>query len=96
MTYIVAADQRTSGRGTVAGRQRNRRRTRPTLLALEDAASLSTFTVNNPTDSPIAGETDLRQAIGLANTAGGAKTIILTAACSTCRRRSPWPAPSSS
>jgi hypothetical protein len=36
---------------------------------------LSTFTVNNPTDTPVAGETDLRQAIGLANAATSASTI---------------------
>ena len=33
------------------------------------------FVVNNPTDTPIAGETDLRQAIVQANTTAGANTI---------------------
>ena len=54
---------------------RRRLRLRPTLLALEDRRLLSTFTVNNPTDTPVAGEIDLRQAVGLANAAGGANTI---------------------
>ena len=35
----------------------------------------STFVVNNPTDTPVAGETDLRQAITLANTTAGDNTI---------------------
>ena len=48
---------------------------RPTLLELEARTLLSTIVVNNPTDTPVAGETDLRQAIVLANTNGGAETI---------------------
>ena len=36
---------------------------------------LSTFTVNNPTDSPVAGEIDLRQAIAMANAATSVSTI---------------------
>jgi hypothetical protein len=48
---------------------------RPTFLELEGRALLSTIVVNNPTDTPVAGETDLRQAIALANTNGGAETI---------------------
>ncbi len=48
---------------------------RPTCLELEGRALLSTIVVNNPTDTPVAGETDLRQAIALANTNGGAETI---------------------
>ena len=48
---------------------------RPTLLELEARTLLSTIVVNNPTDTPVAGETDLRQAIALANTNGGAETI---------------------
>ncbi len=70
MRYDSARDERNRGRGTVEGR-----RARPTLLALEDRRLLSTFTVNNPTDTPVIGEIDLRQAIGLANAAGGASTI---------------------
>ena len=42
---------------------------RPTLMALEDRRLLSTIVVNNPTDTPVAGLTDLRQAIDQANTA---------------------------
>ena len=49
---------------------------RPTLLALEDRRLLSTIVVNNPTDTPVTGETDLRQAIVQANTSGGDETII--------------------
>jgi len=77
MTTILTADRRISGRGTLAGRhrQRQRWRMRPTVLALEERTLLSTFTVNNPTDTPVVGTTDLRQAIGLANAAGGANTI---------------------
>jgi len=57
-------------------RWRKMRRARPSgLLLLEERALLSTFTVINPTDTPVAGETDLRQAIGLANSAEGTNTI---------------------
>ena len=46
------------------------------MEALEDRRLLSTFiVVNNPTDTPVTGETDLRQAIGQANSTGGAETI---------------------
>ena len=48
---------------------------RPTFLELEGRALLSTIVVNNPTDTPVAGKTDLRQAIALANTNGGAESI---------------------
>ncbi len=59
--------------GTVARRQRWR--VRPTLMALEDRRLLSTIAVNNPTDTPVVGKIDLRQAIALANTTGGNETI---------------------
>ena len=52
-----------------------RRLTRPTLMALEDRRLLSTIVVNNPTDTPVTGEIDLRQAIVQANTTGGDQTI---------------------
>ena len=52
-----------------------RRLMRPTLMALEDRRLLSTIVVNNPTDTPVAGQTDLRQAIGQANSNGGVETI---------------------
>ena len=48
---------------------------RPTLMALEDRRLLSTIVVNNPTDTPVTGEIDLRQAIVQANSNGGAETI---------------------
>ena len=54
---------------------RKRWRMRPALLALEDRRLLSTIVVNNPTDTPVAGQIDLRQAIAMANTNGGAETI---------------------
>jgi hypothetical protein len=73
MSHILKRDQRSGGRGRFHGRQRWRMR--PTLLELEGRALLSTIVVNNPTDSPVAGKTDLRQAIALANTNGGAETI---------------------
>ncbi|MGA2256026.1 MAG: right-handed parallel beta-helix repeat-containing protein, partial [Thermoguttaceae bacterium] len=46
-------------------------------LAVEvlEARCLLSVVVNNPTDTPVAGEIDLRQAIVLANTNGGAQTI---------------------
>ena len=52
-----------------------RRRLRPTLLALEERKLLSTIVVNNPTDTPVAGQIDLRQAIDMANTNGGDEVI---------------------
>ena len=73
MSHILKRDQRRGGRGRFHGRQRWRMR--PTFLELEGRALLSTIVVNNPTDTPVAGETDLRQAIALANTNGGAETI---------------------
>ena len=87
MSHNLARDQRRGGRGTVEARKR--RRMRPTLLALEDRRLLSTFTVNNPADTPVVGQIDLRQAIGQANTAGGAETIAFDKRCSRRRRRSP-------
>jgi len=47
----------------------------PTLLALEDRKLLSAIVVNNPTDTPVIGQIDLRQAIVQANTNGGTETI---------------------
>jgi hypothetical protein len=73
MIYNRASDQRRSGRGTVEARKR--RRMRPTLSALEDRRLLSSIVVNNPTDTPVVGQIDLRQAIVQANTFGGAETI---------------------
>src|SRR3954447_25149628 len=49
---------------------------RPTLLALEARSLLSTVVVNNPTDTPVAAQTDLRQAIIQANTTAGDETIV--------------------
>ena len=67
------SDPRSRRPGTVEPRQR--RRMRPTLMALEDRRLLSTIVVNNPTDTPVVGQIDLRQAIALANTNGGDETI---------------------
>jgi hypothetical protein len=52
-------------------------RARPALEALEERCVPSTtIVVNNPTDTPVAGLTDLRQAIAQANTNGGDQTIV--------------------
>src|SRR5271167_2462736 len=75
MSHHLPGDQPRRGRRAVAGRRLKRWRLRPTLLALEERSLLSTIVVNNPTDTPVAGETDLRQAIVLANTNGGTETI---------------------
>src|SRR6516162_7478185 len=68
-----ANDPRSRRPGTVERRQR--RRLRPTLMPLEERTLLSTIVVNNPTDAPVVGQIDLRQAIALANTNGGNETI---------------------
>ena len=60
-----------AGGGTVEARQR--RRMRPTLLALEDRRLLSTFTVTSTLDDGSVGT--LRWAVGQANSTGGAETI---------------------
>ena len=73
MSHNEARDQRRCGRGTVEGRQRQRWRMQPTLLALEDRRLLSTIVVNNPTDTPDTGQIDLRQAIVQANTSRGGR-----------------------
>src|SRR6516165_8216654 len=64
---------RSRSQGTVDRRQRWRMR--PTLMALEDRKLLSTIVVNNPTDTPIAGQIDLREAISQAIMNGGNETI---------------------
>jgi hypothetical protein len=75
MSHKLATAERSVGRGTVAGRRRHRRRMQPALLVLEARSMLSTIVVDNPTDTPVDGETDLRQAIVQANTIGGDQTI---------------------
>ena len=75
MSRNRARDQRRGGRGTLECQQRKRWQTRPTLMALEERKLLSTIVVNNPTDTPVVGQIDLRQAIDQANTNGGAETI---------------------
>jgi hypothetical protein len=57
-----------------------RRRLRPDLFPLEERTLLAStqsiaITVDNPTDTPVAGEIDLRQAIADANGSGSAVTI---------------------
>src|SRR6516162_6557650 len=49
-------------------------RARPTLQVLEDRW-VPSIIVNNPTDTPVAGQIDLRQAIAQANTNGGNQAI---------------------
>ena len=71
MSHAGTTDHRKRGRGTFEGRQR--RRLRPTLLALEDRRLLTTFTVNSTLDDGSDGT--LRWAVGQANSTGGADTI---------------------
>ena len=73
MFHNSARDQGKSGRGTVEPRKRRRWRMRPTVVVLEDRRLLSTFTVTNNASS---GAGSLPYEIGLANTAGGANTIV--------------------
>src|SRR5262249_50629709 len=73
MRYTLIRKERRGGRGTLHARQQWR--IRPVILELEGRTLLSTIVVNNPTDTPVAGKTNLRQAIALANTNGGADTI---------------------
>ena len=67
-----AANQRSGGRGTVEGRQLQRRRMRPIVMPLEDRRLMSTFTVTNTADS---GAGSLRYEIDLANSSAGANTV---------------------
>jgi parallel beta-helix repeat protein len=55
-----------------------RRRWRPAVIELERRELLSTIVVNNPTDTPVANQTDLRQAIAQANSDGGGDTIVFS------------------
>ena len=64
------------------------RRRRPLLEGLEDRRLLATIVVNNPTDTPVAGQTDLRQAIALADATAPTRSPS-TRASSAPRRRSP-------
>ena len=75
MRTNLTSHYRTTGLGTVEARNRRRWQMRPTLLVLEDRKLLSAIVVNNPTDMPVIGRTDLRQAIVEANTNGGDQTI---------------------
>ena len=74
MFFRIAANDRRSGESRRA-EDRRRRRLRPTLLLLEERKLLSAIVVDNPTDTPVTGHIDLRQAIGMANTNGGIETI---------------------
>ena len=56
-----------AGRGPAGRRRRDRHRLRPELLNLEERRLMATFIVNNPTDTPLSNELDLRQAISDAN-----------------------------
>ena len=65
-------------RQRMADARRTRRLLRPSVLALEGRTLLSTIVVNNPTDIPVTGQTDLRQAIAQANASSGADTILFS------------------
>ena len=73
MNHTLRGEERRGGRGAFHGRRRWR--IRPRLQELEARTLLSTIVVNNPTDTPVTGLIDLRQAIVQANTNGGAETI---------------------
>ena len=62
-------------RGSGADSRRARLRLRPTLMALEGRALLSTLTVSNTNDS---GAGSLRAAIAQANADGGGDTIVFS------------------
>jgi parallel beta-helix repeat protein len=47
-------------------------------MALDGRELLSTIVVNNPTDTPVANQIDLRQAITQANSDGGGDTIVFS------------------
>jgi hypothetical protein len=87
MIYIKVIDGRSGARGTIAARKRRRWRMQPELLPLEDRKLLSTIVVNNPTDTPVSGQIDLRQAIVQANTNGGTETITSSSQIRPGRRR---------
>src|SRR3954468_1324070 len=72
MKVSTSSDRRRNGRATVEARRRQRRRMRPTLLALEDRKLLSTFTVTSTLDDGSDGT--LRWAVTQANL-GGDNTI---------------------
>lgn len=74
MNFRHAARDRRRGESRRA-EVRRRRQLQPALLALEERKLLSTIVVNNPTDTAVPGQIDLRQAIDLANTNGGDETI---------------------
>ncbi len=75
MIRTLATYEWTSKQKTVGARKRRQWRMRPALLALEERTLLSTIVVNNPTDTPVIGQTDLRQAIVQANTVEGTESI---------------------
>ncbi len=58
-----------------ARRRQPWRRRRPLLEGLEDRRLLAAIVVNNPTDTPVTGQIDLREAITMANDNSGADTI---------------------
>ncbi len=73
MNHTNAKDQRWGRRERDAARRRLP--LRPTVTALEGRTLLSTIVVNNPTDTPVTDQIDLRQAIDQANSDGGGDTI---------------------
>ena len=69
----IVPGSRLLNRSRAARELPRRKRFRPRLDPMEQRTLLSTIVVNNPTDTPVAGETDLRQAIVQANATGGAE-----------------------
>ena len=75
MRDYTASDQRKRGRRTVEAR--NRRRLRPTLMALEERTVLSTFAVTLATDPASITMNTLRWAVQQANAATSLSSISI-------------------
>ncbi|WP_165230648.1 choice-of-anchor Q domain-containing protein [Aquisphaera insulae] len=90
MKVSTASDQRSGGRGSVEARRRQRRRLRPSLMALEDRQLLSMFTVTSTLDD--GSEGTLRWAVGQANSTVGADTIDFDSSFNTPRKITLLPA----
>ncbi len=76
--WWITGSEQVIGRDSRTGkpkRGRDRRRLRPDMLILEDRRLLSAIVVNNPTDSPVTGQIDLRQAVAQANAATSPSSV---------------------
>jgi hypothetical protein len=82
MNFITLNTERRRRRETIAA---TTRRLRPSVMALEGRELLSTIVVNNPTDTPVANQIELRQAITQANSDGGGDTIVFSSLFNTAQ-----------